>query len=45
MQSWVSMLRSKAEDAYYRRSSWEALATVFLALIFGIILCWLLTHY
>ncbi len=39
MESWVALLRRRAEDAYYRRSTWEALATVVIGLIVAILLC------
>jgi glycosyltransferase involved in cell wall biosynthesis len=44
MESWTSALRRTAEDAYYRRVTWEALATVFVALVFGLAVAWWLSH-
>ncbi len=44
MESWTVFLRNRAEDLYYSRKWWETLATVAVALIFGLILCWALVR-
>lgn len=44
MESWTVSLRNRAEDLYYSRKSWETLATIAVALMFGLILCWALVR-
>ncbi len=44
IELWSRMLRTKADDLYYRRSSWEALATVASALVVGLLLVWFLVR-
>ncbi len=45
VQNWVESLRASAADVHATREAWEALITVFAALIVGLALCYFLVHF
>jgi hypothetical protein len=45
VQNWVESLRASAADVHATREAWEALITVFAALIVGVALCYFLVHF
>ena len=45
VQNWVESLRASAADVHATREAWEALVTVFAALIVGVALCYFLVHF
>jgi hypothetical protein len=44
VEGWVESLRARAGDVRATRDAWEALATVFAALVAGVVLCYFLAH-
>ncbi len=45
VQNWVESLRASAADVHATREAWEALITVFAALVVGLALCYFLVHF